>query len=277
MSTNLKQGWRLTVKHLPIAVALFLYRLLWGFFLYRYIDSIVGPLLQRYPGANEPSHGADALFLAETQFRLVKTDMAQPFLWLMAALLLSRMIIAPLINAGLYYSIHHAAAGHEGGTLFLQGMRRMWKPVLLLYWTETLLAAAPLWWLGSRAWDAVKNGSSLQEIAVSILPWAAAWLVWIGVLHLLSLSLQFGAVSRLKASASIVSAFRRLLPMAGISLVLLLLSGFLGAGISAAAMFWAGLAALVIQQSYHLIRTLLDLWLLSSQYACWKDSRQISG
>ncbi|ASS67823.1 MULTISPECIES: hypothetical protein [unclassified Paenibacillus] len=276
MSTYLKQGWRLTVKHLAVAVALFLYRLLWGFFLYRYVDSIIGPLLRRYPGANEPSQGADALFWAEAQFRLMKTDLAQPVLWTLAALLLSRMIVTPLINAGLFYSIHHTAAGHEGGTLFLQGMRKAWKPVLLLYWAETLLAAAPLWWLGSRARDVVKNGSSLQEIAVSILPWAAAWLLWIGVLHLLSLSLQFGAVSRLKVSASLSAACRRLLPMAGLSLILLLFSGIIGAGFSAAAMAWAGLAALVIQQAYHLVRTLLDLWLLTSQYACWEDSRHIS-
>ena len=42
MKLHMKQGWRLTIKHFYIIILLFLYELMWGFFLYRTIEGIVG-------------------------------------------------------------------------------------------------------------------------------------------------------------------------------------------------------------------------------------------
>ncbi|MGN7457524.1 hypothetical protein ACTHPH_22155 [Paenibacillus pasadenensis] len=278
MSTYLKQGWGLTVKHLPIAAFLFLYRLLWGFFLYRLVDSVVRPLVQRYPGADGAASGADAIFWAESQFRLLKTDLAHPYLWLLGGLLLARLLLGPLLSAGLAYSVRHAAeSGAEGGTRFLEGIRVCWKPFILLAAAELTLALAPAVWLAREGFQRFQHYSSLPQLAADALPWAGAWLLWIGLLHVLILSLQFGAASGLGAGASFRQALRRLLPLAGVSLVLLLLSGLLQAGVSAGAMAWAGLAAIVIQQGYHFVRTLIDVWILSAQYSCWSDKPDAGG
>ncbi|OXM15138.1 hypothetical protein [Paenibacillus herberti] len=274
MSTYLKQGWGLTVKHLPIAAFLFLYRLLWGFFLYRCIDAIVRPLLQRYPGADGPTSGGDAIFWAESQFRLMKTGLADPYLWLLGGLLLARLLLTPLMNAGLYYSIQQVAeAGGQGGTKFLEGIRKKWKPVLLLYGAELLLALAPTWWLAKQAIERFQHYSSLPEMAAAALPWLVGWLLWIGLLHLVTLGLQFGAVSGIGIGASMKMAMNRLLPLAGLSLILLLLSAAVSAGVSSGALALAGLAALLIQQSYHFVRTLIDMWILCSQFSCWSNKR----
>ncbi|MCM3749541.1 hypothetical protein M3223_19495 [Paenibacillus pasadenensis] len=274
MSTYLKQGWGLTVKHLPIAALLFLYRLLWGFFLYRFVDSVVLQLLQRYPGTGGPTPGGDALFWAESQFRLMKTGLADPYLWLLGGLLLVRLLASPLFNAGLYYSIRHTAeSGGTGGTKVMEGIRRKWKPVMLFHFAELLLALAPVWWVAKKVIGHAQNYSTLPELAAAVLPWLGGWLLWIGLLHLLTLGLQFGAVSDMGFGAGLKQALNRLLPVAGLSLLMLLASGLISAGVSAGAMALAGLAGLIIQQAYHFIRTMIDIWIAASQFSCWSKQR----
>lgn len=124
MKQHLLQGWKLSTRHFSIVILLFLYQLLWGFFLYRCVNSIVMPLLKRYPDTM-PSDSAVKLFLMEAQFRLVKTDLIEPYLWMLGALFLSRMLMTPFIHAGLLYSIHHTR--DERGTHFLRGIRQAWK------------------------------------------------------------------------------------------------------------------------------------------------------
>src|SRR6476620_2457584 len=99
MRQSLKMGWDMAMRHKYVLVLLFLYRLLWGFFLYRFIDSVVTPILARYPDEH-PNSDASHLFLIEAQFRLLKTNLVDEVLWMLGGLLLLRMIITPLLNAG---------------------------------------------------------------------------------------------------------------------------------------------------------------------------------
>lgn len=273
MKHHMKQGWRLTVKHMHILIVLFIYRLLWGFFLYRFVDSVVTPLLQRYPGSL-PSDSAAELFWAESQFRLLKTSLALPYGWTLIAMLALRMLVTPLVNAGLFHSLHQVSAG-EGGSRFLQGIRRCWKKVLPLYWCESLLTLAPAWWLLPRGLDALLASSSLQQLAKTALPWAAGWLLWGILLHLLFLALQFGAASGQSFAGSLLRTPLQLAPLAALSLMLWLIAAAAGLAVGGAALLWAGLAALLLQQASHLGRTLLGVWSVASQYDCWQ-SRQPS-
>ncbi len=137
MKKHMTQGWKLAVKHFKLITMLFLYQLLWGFFLYRYIDSVVTPLLRRIPGA-APSEHASQVFVTEAQFLLFKTNLVMPYLWVLGAFFLARMIISPLFQAGLLYSINHRMQGESSGH-FLEGIRKSWKPIMLLYWVEAVL------------------------------------------------------------------------------------------------------------------------------------------
>lgn len=263
MKIYLKQGWRLTVKHFYLVILLFLYQLLWGFFLYRFIDSIVSPLLRRYPSAY-PSDTAAQSFLTEAQFQLFKTDLISPYVWMLGSLLLIRMLLTPLFNAGLFYSLNQTRA--DEGTRFLEGIRKTWKPVVLLYWMESVLSLAPAWWLLPRALNSLLESNSIPDLLQNVLPGAAIWLVWATVLHLLFLAMQLGAASGEGVFRSLWHALRNFLMYAAISLIMWGIGAAVGLVVTSLSMLWAGLFALILHQGYHLVRTLMKVWTIATQY-----------
>jgi hypothetical protein len=266
MKHDMKTGWGTAVKHLPLIVLLFLYQLLWGFFLYRFVDSIVVPLLRRFPDTMDAGQNVQ-LFFVEAQFQLLKTGLIQPYLWMFGGLVILRMLVSPFINAGLFYSLHHAK--EEGGTLFMEGIRRAWKPVMLLYWLESALVLSPLLWLLPRWFHWFMSGENVRSWAAELLPYAAGWLIWSIAVHLLFLGLQFGIIAGKGAGESIGIACRRFLPLAAITVLMWMVGAGIGLLSTAASMFWAGLLALILYQGFHLVRTFMKVWTIASQYAAW--------
>jgi hypothetical protein len=269
MRRLLKKGWDMTVRHKYVLVLLFLYRLLWGFFLYRFVDSVVTPILARYP-EEHPHSDAAHLFLVEAQFRLLKTDLANDVLWLLGGLLLLRMVLTPLLNAGVYYSFHHAVEGE--GTRVLFGMRRTWKPVTLLYWLENGLILLPAVWLLPLAKDRFFSEPSLTAWLQGLLPYAAAWLALGFMLHLLFQFMQFGAVSREGIFKGLGLALRRALPLIGITFIMLGIGLAVSATAWAVSLLWSGFLAVALHQAFHFVRSLLTLWTTASQYQVWSKT-----
>ncbi|MDQ0063886.1 hypothetical protein [Paenibacillus harenae] len=272
MKIYMKQGWQLAVKHFHLIILLFLYQLLWGFFLYRFIDSVVSPLLRRFP-ADYPSDTAVHLFLTEAQFQLLKTDILMPYVWMLGGLFVIRMLLTPLFNAGLFYSLHHSStrsggATGGGGTKFIEGIRKAWKPVMLLYWLEAVLALAPAWWVLPHTLEAYLQGDSTADLLQAVLPGAGLWLLWGSLLHLLFLAMQLGAASNEGILHSLWRALRHIVSYAAISLVMWAIGAGLGLLITSVSLLWAGLFALVLHQGYNLVRTLVRVWTIASQYEC---------
>ncbi|MEK3884085.1 hypothetical protein [Paenibacillus sp. PL2-23] len=265
MKHQMLLGWRLTFKHMNMILILFLYQLLWGFLVYRAIDDIVAPLLRRFP-ADAPTEQAVQSFLAEAQFQLFKTDLIQPYLWLLGGLFLARMLLTPLFNAGLFYSIHHQHSRSEGGTRVLEGIRKAWKPVMLLYWISCALMLAPAWWLAPSWMDALLHLGATPSLLTEIVPGAGLWLLWITIIHLLFLSMQFGAVSGEGVLPALWQSVRRFFSYAAISLMMWGITALLGLAVSSMSMVWAGLFALIVHQGYPLIQTLLRVWTIATQY-----------
>lgn len=262
-------GWDTTLRHKYVLVLLFLYRLLWGFFLYRFVDGIVTPILARYPG-DHPNANAAQLFLVEAQFRLLKTDMLNETLTLLGALLLMRMILTPLLNAGVYYSFHHSRDGE--GTLVLSGMKRSWKSVTALYWLENALSALPALWLVPLARDRFYAVGSVSDWLRELAPYAIAWLAWGFLLHLLFQFMQFGAVSKDGILRSIGLALRKGLPLIAVTLVMLGIGIAVSLAASAVTFLWSGFLAVALHQAFHFVRSLLTLWTSASQYHVWRES-----
>ncbi|MCR2805282.1 hypothetical protein [Paenibacillus soyae] len=265
MKHQMLLGWRLTFKHMNMILVLFLYQLLWGFLVYRAIDDTVAPLLRRFP-ANAPTEQAVQSFLAEAQFQLFKTDLIQPYLWLLGGLFLARMLLTPLFNAGLFYSIHHQSSGGEGGTRILEGIRKFWKPVVLLYWIGRALMIAPAWWLVPKWIDALRHDGASSSLLGEVAPGAAIWIAWVAIIHLLFLSMQFGSVSGDGILPSLWQSVRRFLSYAAISLIMWGIAALLGLLVGGVSMAWAGLFALIVHQGYPLIQTLLRVWTIATQY-----------
>lgn len=274
MKTHLRQGWRLTVKHFYIIILLFLYELIWGFFLYRTVENIAVPLLKRFPDSYEASASAVALFLTESQFQLMKTDLLQPYAFLLLGLLAARMVVTPFLNAGLFHSLYHATSDSgESGTRFLTGIRQAWKPIALLYLAETALTLAPAFWLLPKALERFLASGTLTEFAKEAGPWAGAWLVWAVLIHLLFLAMQFGAVSGSGTMRALWSGIAGFIPFAGISLVMWGIGAMLSMTVASVSMLWAGLFALVLHQGYQLVRTIMKVWTAAAQYDVWQSKR----
>lgn len=266
MNESILRGWNLTLRHRYVLIVLFLYRLLWGFFLFRFIDGIVTPILARYPD-DHPNADAIPLFWAEAEFRLLKTDLINAAAWTAAALVLVRLLVTPTLQAGLFHSFRHAR--QETGTRVLEGIRRFWKTVVPLYWLEIALTALPGVWIAPRVREAFFGALSLADFLVRLLPYAIAWLVWWFALHLAIRSLQFGAVSRTGSLRSLSRTLRRAPRLAAVTLAMAGLGLGLSAVSAAVAHLWAGLAAVVIHQAFHLVRVTVQVWTAAAQYAVW--------
>ena len=273
MKTHMKQGWRLTFKHFYLMLLVFVYQLLWGFVLYRAIDETVSPLLRRFPDA-AASEQAVQTFLTEAQIRLFKTDMAMPYLWMLGGLFVARMLITPLFNAGFFYStLQQSQSG--GGTRFREGIRKAWKPVMLIYFLQALLTIAPAYKMLPKAYNALITSHSTNELMMTLLPGAALWILWGMVLSLLSLALQVGAVSDESMGTVLLRSVRHFLPYAALSLLMWAIGMTMGLAVTSMSLIWAGFLALVVHQSYHLIKIMMKMWTLATQLHYLESRREV--
>ncbi|MFD0590477.1 hypothetical protein ACFQZE_21025 [Paenibacillus sp. GCM10027627] len=267
MKHDMLQGWRLTFKHMNLIVLLFLYQLLWGFLLYRVIDDTITPLLRRFP-AHSSNEQAVQSFLTEAQFQLFKTDLIQPYLWMLGGLFLVRMLVTPLFNAGLFYSIHRQNEDRAGGTRLLEGIRSNWKSVMLLYWGGSVLMLAPAWWLVPDWISSLRHNGVSPVLFSETLPGAAGWIIWSALVYLLFLSMQFGAVTGEGILNSLWSSLKRFFSYGAISLIMWGIAALLGIAVTSMSLAWAGLFAVIVHQAYPLIQTLLRVWTLAAQFNC---------
>lgn len=267
MRKFIRQGWDMTRRHKYVLVVLFLYRLLWGFFLYRFIDSVVTPVLARYPD-DHPSSNAVHMFWIEAQFRLLKTDILNDILWMLAGMFLIRMVLTPLLNAGLFYSFRHS--DDSQGTRVLTGIRRAWKPVAGLYWLENVAILLPLVWLLPHAKTRLFADPSLTDWGRALLPLVLAWIVWSFAAHLAFQFMQFSAASGDSVLGGLLRAGRRALPLFAVTLTIVGIGLAASLAATTVSLLWTGFAAVALHQAYQLIRSLLTLWTAASQFELWK-------
>ncbi|MBB6632972.1 hypothetical protein [Cohnella thailandensis] len=267
MRNFLLHGWELTLRHKYVLVVLFLYRLLWGFFLYRFIDSVVSPVLARFPD-DHPNPDAVRMFFIEAQFRLFKTDISFEALALLAGMFLIRMIATPLINAGLFYSFRHSEDAR--GTKVLTGIRRSWKGVTALYWIESALTLAPLAWLVPKGYSMYLKEPALGAWLQNLLPYVLGWIIWSFAVHLLFQFMQFSSASDDPVLQGLLRACRRAVPLALVTLTLLGISLLASAVVTTAGFLWTGFAAVALHQAFQLVRSLLSLWISASQFEVWR-------
>ena len=117
--------------------------MLWGFILYRYVKSVVVPLLYRYPGAEAPDLAM--LYWIEGEFRLLKTDLADPYLSAILAILAGRIRLrTPFINARLYHAVHQVSI--DQWRAFITGITN-YGEIFTLYVLQMLISWAPLAWI----------------------------------------------------------------------------------------------------------------------------------
>ncbi|MDF2961377.1 MAG: hypothetical protein K0S39_3112 [Paenibacillus sp.] len=267
----IKSGWTMAWNQ-PFAVCtLFIYNLVWGLALYSIIRSVAVPLLHRYPG-NELSRDAVQLFWVEGQFQIMKTDLIHSYLWWGLALLAARMLLSPLLNAGVYYSMEHTEL--NAGYRFIQGIRTLGLPFLGLYGLQMLLSLAPLYVLVPKVTDGYSKHFTLSSLAWDVLPLIGAYLLYLFLLQTVFMYVQFGKLNGKSPAHSLILLLRNALPVLLVAFTVLLLTCAITAAVMTSAMFWAGFAALAGVQAYRFIHMFCKMWAITSQYALWNTRNE---
>lgn len=267
MISYLKEGWRAAVRQPFLLLTLFLYRFAWGLALYKMIQSVMLPLLHRYPGSGAPETQI-RLFLAEGQFRLFKTDISHPYLWLLLWLLVLKLVLTPLLNAGILYSLSNVQ--YNAGYRFFRGIKELWRPYALYYFLQLALTFTPLYWVLPKAGGILATAVSYRSIASGLAPYLAGMLAYGFLIHLLFLYIQFGRVWGNPAVRTLNAAGRNLPAILGIALLVLVLTTLLTAAAVSASLLWAGFWALVLYQGYRFVHTLFNLWGIAAQHQLYK-------
>ncbi|SDD19005.1 hypothetical protein SAMN02799630_02366 [Paenibacillus sp. UNCCL117] len=267
MWNRIKSGWSFACGQ-PFAVfALFAYHLIWGVALYKLVQSVLLPLLHRYP--NELSPEAVQLFWIEGQFQLMKTDMADPLLWWGLALLGLRLLLHPLLNAGVYYSLHHTKL--NAGYRFVEGVRKLSLPFFGYYALQLLLMLVPLIWLAPYLWGHFSKQASYVELGQALLPALLAYVGYLFLIQLFFMHLQIGLTRGRSPLFAAIFALRHLPAIVLAALIVLAITALAAAAVMASAFIWAGFLALVGVQAYRLAQMLFKVWAIGTQYALWAE------
>lgn len=271
MKISITRGWHSMKEQFYILILLFIYRLFWGYFMYKFIKSAVVPVLLRYPDADAGGSSIGRLlYYIEGQAALHTDPDVRQWLWLLLALTLLRLLLSPFIRAGLLHELHQERAG-ERGLFFFPGMKRYGLPVLLFSLVEWALALLPLYWLLPKMYRLLLNGILDYPLLLALAPYVLGWLVYLFLIRKLLLYMQFGYTAGTGMFTSLLICLKVLLHSIGISVII-------GAGslvtlilCSAAALFCPGLPALLLRQAAPLPSTLFKMWGIAAQYHLWSS------
>lgn len=268
MKVYLSEGFKHVREHYFIVLFLFIYQLVWGMFLYKIVASAVIPLLKRYPDPS-PHELSKALFWMEGQLSISSSPLVHQYAWLLILMFLIRMLMTPLIRAGLLHSLHH----HENkakSMAFFQGIKLHWKKTILLYFIEIVLLLIPAYWIVPAILPYLLAGISNLPVLMKVIPYLILWIIYGYVMRQLLLYLQFGFIGKHSSTGSIWVCIRFAIPVTLISLLLSSITFILFGSFTSVSLIWTGLLALVLQQSYHLIRSFMNVWKISSQFSLWQ-------
>jgi len=262
----LKKSWSDACNQPFLLVVLFLYRFTWAFALFRIVKSHVVPLLSRYPDPGGPA-GQTQLYLLEAQFRLGKTDLAAGYLSGLLLLLGIRMLLTPLLNAGVFYSLVHTRMGT--GYRFFKGIQAIGPVFFLYYAAQMILTLLPLVWILPPV-HSLNDLNGILADPGKYLFYGLAYAAYGYFIHLLFLHLQFGRTEKEPLVRTLLHLLASLLPVAGTALLLLVLSGLLSTGVLAATLWDAGIWTFLLYQAYTFVRTFLSVWSITAQHRIFR-------
>lgn len=208
------------------------------------------------------------LFYIEGQLSLSTDPDVQRWLWMLLAITVLRLLLSPFIRAGLLHELHQESKG-ERGLFFFPGMKLYGLPIMIFSLVEWLLALLPLYWLAPKIYKLLLSSFLDYTLLVRISPYLLVWLVYIFILRLCLLYMQFGYTSGLGMFSSLLLCLRHFIPAAAATLILGTCSFCLLLACSLTGIFWPGLIALLVRQVSPLPSTFFKMWSLAAQYHLW--------
>lgn len=268
----IRNGWSSVKRQFPSVVILFLYQLLWGVFLYRLVNTAVIQVLQRFP--DPPPHELSRiLFIIEGQSRFWQTPEVQHYIWILIGMIMLRLLLTPLIRAGILYGLLPAEERAAGLPLF-RGMQKFWKPVTLFYCLELILLLIPTLWLLPKAYASLSiflQGGSHVPTFLTVTAYIVGWLGYSWFIRQCLLFLQFGYLFKGSAWPSLLVCWRHLMTGLGISITLAISCSIIFILFGTTSWIVTGLLALILHQTYPFFRSVFKIWKISSQYCLWQQ------
>lgn len=273
--TFIKHGWGLVRSQFPSVIILFLYQLLWGFFLYRIINSAIVAVLSRYPDP-APTELSRLLYLFEAQLELQHNSSVHQYFWLLLGMIGLRLLLTPLLESGILYGLLPQDSRKSGLPLF-RGMMEFWKPVSLLFLIELALLSLPAFWIVPELlslWPSlIPEGTRLMPL-LTIGGYLLTYFIYGWLVRQVLLFVKFGYLFKSGVWSAIVISLRHLLQ----GIVITIILGCFVAGIfllfGVASWVFTGILALILQQTYPFIRSLFQVWNVTSQYQLWNSRSQ---
>lgn len=267
MKVYISEGFKHVRDHYFVVLFLFIYQLVWGMFLYKIVSSAVVPLLMRYP--DPPPHElSKVLFWMEGQLSLSSSPLVQQYAWLLVLMFLIRMLMTPLIRAGLLHSLHEQENTAKG-LAFFQGIKQHWKKTSLFYFIEVILLLIPAYWIVPVIFPILITAIYNLPVLTKIIPYLLLWIIYGYAIKQLLLYWQIGLIGKRSGSGSIWICIRYAIPVTLISLLLGFITLAIFGSFTTVSLIWTGLLALILQQSYHLIRSIMNVWKISSHFSLW--------
>ncbi|OKP83308.1 hypothetical protein A3844_22460 [Paenibacillus helianthi] len=271
MKRSISRGWHSMKEQFYILILLFIYRLFWGYFMYKFVKCAVVPVLLRYPDQDAGGSGIGRLlYYVEGQLALGSDSGVQHWLWMLLALSAFRLLLSPFIRAGLLHELHQERKG-ERGMFFFPGMRLYGLPVMLFSLAEWVLTALPLYWLLPKMYRLLLSGILDYKLLLKLVPYILAWLLYLFFIRKVLLYMQFGYTGGTGTFSSLLVCLKVILPSAGLSFVMGAGSLIMMLACGAASIFCPGMPALLLRQFSPLPNTLFKMWGIAAQYHLWSS------
>lgn len=235
--------------------------------MYKIVQAIVVPLLHRFP--SDHSDIAVQVFFAEAQFQLFKTNIGHIPVGIVAAIFLTRILVTPLLNAGIYYSLERDE--NKQIRPFIAGVKSLGPSFIKIYSCHIIIASAPLYWIVRYVAGQFNTMSSFETFVYSILPMCIGYLVYLYALQLCFMYVQFGKTSGTPFVQRLTFFVRRFVPIVMVSLMLLLITVCIALFNLSFTMVWASFISVLLYQFYYLTKAFMNFWEISSQYAIWRE------
>ena len=270
MMQHLKEGMRLTNREPFALFTIFLFHFLWGVLFYRFIQSHVVEVMGRFPPSELGGERAN-LFVYESILLLQKSDIAAPFLWILLAYVATRLLLTPILHAGMFFSLHERSGPR--GTVFIQGFRRYGGSFVWLFLFRLALTAIPFYWAIPVLRHSFAVADSYADLALHLAPWVIGIAIYGSLLKLLFTYILFGLMSDERLFRNLGIAFRHILPICGLALSVYGITLLLSLLVYSISLYWAGFLAILLYLAYPLLQTWLKIWGVAVQYRFWANSK----
>ncbi|NBI31057.1 hypothetical protein [Chengkuizengella marina] len=267
----IKQGWKTTNQNMVYILLFSMYQLVCGIFLYRWIEVGIVSISQRFPDSNLMD--ARQLFIIEGQFLITDGDFMLKYLSPLLIFIGIRWIVSPLMNAGLFYAIHHKDS-HSSKPLFLQGVLKLGSSFFIISCIHLLLSSFPLFWIFSFLKNTLESYTTPMSLLWNAAPILITYIVYTWIIHILFMYIQWGKTTNNNITSPIVFMLKNIVITMGLSLIIMIIIGVVTALFFSTSMMWVGFLAIIVNQIQYFIRVYLKIWEISTQYHFWVQKKE---